>query len=322
MTCRKLLACFLLLGWMSAANPGICFDRQESVPRSVQNKFRDLKTNLRKRSIDLNLILDGGPGKDGIPAIHSPKFVKADEASLQEDMLGIFVDIGSEQRYYPYNILVWHEIVNDFVGNTPLAVTFCPLCGSGIVFNRTVKGEVLRFGVSGLLFESNLLMYDHKTESLWSQSQGEAVVGDYTGISLELMRMQVIPFKELKAKYPQASVLSEDTGYARDYSFYPYGDYETSDELYFPISVQDKRFPAKEMMYVFHLAEKVIAFPVKDLGIEDQSKVIQGQTGNARREGNEILVTLDGRTVPGYYEMWFSWAVHHQKNGIVCRIEK
>jgi hypothetical protein len=279
-------------------------------------------TNLNKRSIDLSLILEGGPGKDGIPAIHSPKFIKVKKSNLGEDILGIFVEIDGEQRYYPYNILVWHEIVNDSIGNTHFVVTFCPLCGSGIVLNRTVKGEDLRFGVSGLLFESNLLMCDHRTESLWSQSRGEAVVGDYTGVTLELIQMQVIPFRELKARYPKARVLSEDTGYARDYSLYPYGDYETNNELYFPISVMDKRFPAKEMMYVFRLAEKVIAFPVKDLGTEDQSKVIEGQKVNARREGYEIYVTADGQAVPGYYEMWFSWAVHHQKNGIVWTFDR
>lgn len=332
MSYRQSLACLLLLGGMFAANPGLfsepgllgshARDGLEAFFGASQKKFQNLKTNLKKRRIDLNLILDGGPGKDGIPAIHSPRFVAVDEANLREDIFGIFVDISGEQRYYPYNILVWHEIVNDTVGNTPLAVTFCPLCGSGIVFGRTVEGHVLWFGVSGLLFESNLLMYDHKTESLWSQSRGEAVVGDYTGTSLELLRMQVIPFKELRAKYPRALVLSEDTGYARDYSFYPYGDYATSDELYFPVSFQDKRFPAKERIYVFRLGEKVIAFSVKDLGTEDKSKVIEGQTVNVRREGHEIRVAVNGRTVPGYHEMWFSWAVHHQKNGIVWRFEK
>jgi hypothetical protein len=332
MTYRKSLLYFFLLGWMFTVSLGISSHpgvldffsnhKQESVPRSVQNKFRDLMTNLNKRKIDISLVLEGGPGKDGIPAIHEPKFVKVKKANLKEDILGIFVDIDGEQRYYPYNILVWHEIVNDSIGNTHFVVTFCPLCGSGIVLNRSVEGEVLRFGVSGLLFESNLLMYDHKTESLWSQSRGEAVVGDYTGTTLELIQMQVIPFKELIAKYLKASVLSEDTGHTRDYSLYPYGDYETNDNLYFPVSVMDKRFPAKEMMYVFRLGEKVVAFPVKSLRSKDRSKVIEGQTVNARREGYEIHVTVDGQTIPGYYEMWFSWAVHHQKNGIVWTFDK
>ncbi|MCI0533252.1 DUF3179 domain-containing protein, partial [bacterium] len=121
-----------------------------------------LRTNTAKTSIPLDKVLGGGPGKDGIPALTNPKFTSVLEAGkvFRDDSLGILVTAGGETRYYPYNILVWHEIANDVVGGKPLVVTFCPLCASAIVFEASVDGEPREFGVSGKLYESNLLMYD------------------------------------------------------------------------------------------------------------------------------------------------------------------
>ncbi len=294
---------------------------QDYVSQSIKTKFRGFKTNLNKRSIDLSLILDGGPGKDGIPAINNPRFVSISETKTKDDVLGILVDIKGKKRYYPYNILVWHEIVNDFFNGMDIVVTFCPLCGSAIVFNAHLEGERLQFGVSGKLYESNLLMYDKRTESLWSQSRGEAVVGIYTGTKLELVKMQLMRFDELKTKYPETRILSEKTGYSRDYSFYPYGDYESTERLYFPVSVQDTRFQAKEIMYVFSLHDKLVAFPADKLGEKRAEKIIEGKTVAVERQGGEINVYVDGKVLPGYYEMWFSWATHHQKNGIVWKMK-
>jgi hypothetical protein len=294
---------------------------QDYVPQTIKTRFGGFKTNLNKRSIDLNLILDGGPGKDGIPAINNPKFISVSEAKTKDDVLGVLVDIKGKKRYYPYNILVWHEIVNDSFNGMDIVVTFCPLCGSAIVFNAHLEGERLQFGVSGKLYESNMLMYDKKTESLWSQSRGEGVVGDYTDIKLDLVHMQLIPFSELKAKYPETKILSEKTGYARDYSLYPYGDYESTDRLYFPVSVQDTRFQAKEIMYVFNLYDKSVAFPADKLGETRVEKAIKGKAVAVERQGGEINVYVDGKILPGYYEMWFSWATHHQKNGIVWKMK-
>ena len=126
-----------------------------------------------------------------------------------------------KSRFYPYSIIVWHEIVNDTFDGIPIAVTFCPLCETGIVFNRRIGESVVTFGVSGLLYESNLLMYDIETESLWSQTLGKAVVGTYTNTQLVRLPIQVITFKEVKEKYPTAHVLSTDTSFNRDYTRNP-----------------------------------------------------------------------------------------------------
>jgi hypothetical protein len=285
--------------------------------------FYDLgfHTNIGRRSVSLDLLLSGGPGKDGIPALTDVEFVATADAGLRDEVRGILVDFEGERRFYPFNILVWHEVLNDSIGDTHFAVTFCPLCGSGIVFDREVGGEVLEFGVSGLLYESNLIMYDQSTHSFWSQSLGEAIVGRYTGTRLEILPMQLLTFEEARRKYPDIRVLSDQTGFARDYARNPYSGYEETESLIFPVSVQDNRFFAKELMYVFRLDETSVAFPLEMLTEEKVEDVLEGRDVEAVREGGEISVTVDGRPVPGYIEMWFSWATQHQEDGLVWALE-
>jgi hypothetical protein len=320
-----LIAVFISPLW-SEPNPGKSGSSltpgQAEITPAIRRQFQGLKTNLFKRSIDLTLVYDGGPGKDGIPAITQPQVVSIDEALLKPGEWGVFVSVKGKHRFYPYNILVWHEIVNDSMEGKSYAVTFCPLCGSAIVFDREVDGEILSFGVSGKLYESNLLMYDDKTESLWSQAMGEAVVGDMTGTKLALVKMLMLTFAEVRNKFPDAQILSVKTGYQRDYGRNPYEGYDRTEALYFPISVQDKKFFAKEMMYVFEVEGKSVTFPVRDLGEKEITKTIKGKSVSARRDGNAINVSVDGQTVAGYYEMWFSWVTHHKRTGIVWNIKE
>ncbi len=280
-----------------------------------------LKTNTAKTSIALEKILDGGPGKDGIPALTNPAFVSQTEAKkfLKDEMEGIKVTVGKTTRFYPYNILVWHEIVNDVVEGKPLVVTFCPLCGSAIVFDA--EGET--FGVSGKLYESNLLMYDKSTESLWSQIIGEAVVGERMGAKLSIYPSQVISFKDLKMRYKGAQVLSAKTGYSRDYSFYPYGGYNESPDTIFPVSVKDNRFPAKEIMYAVNIGNASAAFKFKDLSENPAMLTVGSQKITVIKKDGEVEAKDEsGKIIPGYYAMWFSWAAHHQKDGVVWQKEK
>ena len=285
-----------------------------------------LQTDMNKHSIDVEKILDGGPGKDGIPALDQPAFTKiaAADSSITDDVDGILVTVGKTSRFYPYNIIVWHEVVNDVIEGKHLVVTFCPLCGSAIVYEAEVDGKPEIFGVSGKLYESNLLMYDKATESLWSQVQGDAVVGDKTGAKLALYPSQVLPFKAIREKYPNAQILSVETGYRRSYSVYPYGNYDNTDDILFPVSVTDTRLPAKEIMHVVNFNEHSIAFKVKDLkpGVVAVVDVL-GKTVSARLLDGEIRVTTqEGKELPSYTSMWFAWAVHHQKDGIVWTGDK
>lgn len=278
-------------------------------------------TDTSIASINTDEVLSGGPGKDGIPSIDNPTFISLGEALEIEplDTEGLSVEIDGTARFYPYTILVWHEIVNDVFGETPVAVTFCPLCGSGIVFDRFVNGELLTFGVSGYLWESNLLMFDRENESLWSQAKGESVIGEATGTKLEVVNSELITLEQFKNLYPDGTVLSRDTGHIRAYGFYPYGDYEQNDEYIFPISNTDTRFDGKELLYVVRSGEQSIAFP-RSMLLEKGSAEIITDAGIITAQTNQGTITVSnasGNILPGYHEMWFSWATHNGENGIV-----
>jgi len=285
----------------------------------TQSNSKGLTTDYSKTSIDTTKLLSGGPGKDGIPALNNPTFVAIGEEALEDEVQGVFVERGTDKRFYPYNILVWHEIVNDTIGGEPLAITFCPLCGSAIVFDRVVGGRTLTLGVSGLLYESNLVMFDRETESLWSQVLGRAVVGELLGTELEIESMSVLTYKVLKAKYPDAKVLSQKTGHPRNYTIYPYGDYDENDDIYFPVSVTDARYQAKTIMYVTPFDGRSFAFPITSLPENDKRSVESGGTRLTlfKQDGEITVTTQGGKNLPGYYEMWFSWATHHQADGVV-----
>jgi hypothetical protein len=199
------------------------------VPFTVYSQqFPQFDTNPEIRSIDLNELIEGGPGKDGIPSIDNPKFISQQEASgwLRGRKPVISLSINGETRAYPIQILMWHEIVNDEVGGVPVAVTFCPLCYSAIVFDRRIGGEVHEFGVTGLLRKSDMVMYDRTTESFWQQFSGEALVGDYTGTFLTIVPSQLISFDQFSQAHPNAQVLSRETGYRRNYGENPYAGYD------------------------------------------------------------------------------------------------
>jgi len=285
-----------------------------SIPSSLKNS--SLNVDFSKSSISLDQILSGGPGKDGIPALSKPKFVQQKDSDVADDTQVIYVENNGEEKIYPYNILVWHEIVNDEVGGKQLVITFCPLCGSAIVFDANIDGKNLEFGVSGFLYESNLIMYSREqSETLWSQSLSEAVVGERTGTKLELYPMQLLSFADAKSKYPNAIVMSTNTGYQRDYTGNPYSGYSDSEQTYFPVSVTDKRFPAKEVFFI-----------IPDDGNQSVAVRQNKSDGIYKVPNTRIEVIFDkggieaknkGVTVPGYYEMWFSWATQHQDNGVV-----
>ena len=278
-----------------------------------------LQTNTSISSIPLGDVLAGGPAKDGIPAILDPKFISIAEASewLEDEGLGIIYSSGGITRFYPYAILYWHEIVNDQIAGQNIAVTFCPLCGSAIIFDR---GEDV-FGVSGKLWESNLLMYDKKTETLWSQIIGEAVVGDRTGETLDILDANVISFSELKEGYPGAQVLSKDTGYRRSYGDSPYGNYETNNSLYFPVSSSDDAFHKKELFHIVNVGEKSVGFMRTDLIEAGEAEIeANGQTIRAEVSGESTITitnTSTGEELPGYIAMWFSWVTHVDLDRVV-----
>jgi len=187
-------------------------------------------TDFSKSNVDMARILSGGPPKDGIPSIDNPVFSFAPDTDLKlapHDPV-VSLEIGEDARAYPLEILTWHEIVNDVVDGVPVAVTYCPLCNSAPVFDRRMNGQWLEFGTTGKLKDSNLIMYDRKTESWWQQFTGEAIVGEFTGQKLDLIPARLESWADFKSRHPNGRVLvPNDTGF-RDYGRNPYIGYDTT----------------------------------------------------------------------------------------------
>jgi hypothetical protein len=199
--------------------------------------------------IDPDDLVSGGPPPDGIPPIDDPKFAPASEIDwLGDDEPVLSLTVGDETRAYPLQVMTWHEIVNDRVGGIPVTVTYCPLCNSGVAFERRVAGRLLDFGTSGLLHIDNLVMYDRQTESLWPQLTGQASVGTLTGTQLKAIPMGVVSWKQFRASNPDALVLTRETGFRRDYGRNPYTGYDDPDGdlLVDPPGGTDGRLPVKE----------------------------------------------------------------------------
>jgi len=201
------------------------------------------RTDLTKRSIELSELKSGGPGKDGIPALSHPKFEPIAGANKWLDPKEPVIVVGgaSDVRVYPVQILIWHELVNDEIGGVPILVSYCPLCNSTIVFDRRIDGKPVQFGVSGMLRESDMVMFDRETESLWQQITGEAIVGTHTGKRLPMIPSQTVTFETVAKQYPAAKVLSRNTGHSRQYGKNPYVGYEFGNQLMFPVRTPSLR---------------------------------------------------------------------------------
>lgn len=215
-------------------------------------------------------IVSGGPGRDGIPSLTNPRVVDAAQAAqfLGPDDLVLGVVAGGEARAYPHGILWWHEIVNDVLGGRPIVVSYCPLTGSGMVYDAVIGGAPTNFGVSGLLFDNNLILFDRATQSLWSQMAVASICGRLRGTLPALLPVVQSTWRAWSALHPETGVVSFDTGFRRDYRVYPYGTYDRIDntKLLFPQGFIDERRPLKEL--VLGLADGALAraYPYTGLG--------------------------------------------------------
>lgn len=188
-----------------------------------------LNTDFSKTTVNSSDILSGGPGKDGIPAIDHPQFVKVSaDINITDEEPVIGVVIGDVAKAYPLRILMWHEIVNDKVGDTPVTVTYCPLCNTSIVFDRRLDEKLLDFGTTGNLRHSDLVMYDRQTESWWQQYAGEAIAGKLAGKKLLMIPSRLESFKQFRSRAPKGLVLVPNNPHARNYGANPYVGYDRS----------------------------------------------------------------------------------------------
>lgn len=243
------------------------------------------RTDVAKTLIRLDELIPGGPPKDGIPALRDPKFESVSSAAgwLAPAEPVQVVQHGDQVRGYPLQILLWHELVNDVVGNLPILVSFCPLCNAAVAFDRRMHGVAVEFGVSGLLRNSDLIMFDRPTESLWQQLTGEALVGEHAGRRLEIVGSQVVPFQALAEAFPNARVLGRDTGYRRAYGTNPYAGYEYRSSTIFPAKYRrSASIRPMERLLAFRSGSKTLAYILGDLR---ERRVVSGG-----RRGRDYVV--------------------------------
>jgi hypothetical protein len=291
-----------------------------NIPKHIERLFGD--TDFSKADPDLANALSGGPGKDGIPALDEPKFIPLSEADYPDSIQAIVLKSESGVKIYPYNILTWHEIVNDDFDGTPVAVTFCPLCGSAIVYDRTLPdGTVTTIGVSGSLLESNMIMYDRATENLWQQSTGKTLAGSFHPAALKVFPMQLLTLGEAREAFSDAQILSTKTGHNREYDRNPYAGYETDNRFVFEPSNIDETLNPKEIVVIFRSEDETpIAIPwlkLRELKLTNQT--VKGTDYNfVVSDSSELTITDgDGNNYPFYFEMWFSFAAQHETGELI-----
>ena len=226
----------------------------------------DWRTDFTKHTVPLEEIVSGGPPKDGIPAIDRPKFVAISEADgwLGEREPVVVSSVGNHAKAYPLQILVWHEIVNDVVGDVPVVITYCPLCNTALAFERLLDETLLDFGTTGRLRHSDLVMYDRQTESWWQQATGEGIVGAYAGRRLTFISAPIVSWRDFKRTYPAGLTLSRDTGHRRSYGRNPYAGYDDpggSPWARFFGREADDRLPAMERVVAISTGKIAVAYP-------------------------------------------------------------
>ncbi len=282
--------------------------------------------DLERATIPRDEIRGGGPPKDGIPALTEPATLSAGEARYLKPTDRVAgLSLGGEARAYPLRILTWHEVVNDTLGGSPVAVTYCPLCDSVVAFDRRTPEGVKEFGVSGLLYNSNVLLYDRggQPEALWSQLMAKSVSGAKPGTELRTLPVEIATWAEWRARHPGTTVLSPDTGHGRDYGNDPYAGYFARPGLMFPVRPTNERLPEKARVLGVWLPDGTAkAYPVSAFG--------------RRRGPIEIRDDVGGRTVTiGYdpaskslrvveapegvrwaYSFWFAWYAFHPETAL------
>jgi len=262
-------------------------------------------------------IVRGGPPRDGIPSLKEPQFVAADEADYlgtKDRVLGI--DRNGERRAYPVRILNYHEVVNDNVGGETIVITYCPLCGTGMAFVGTVGERPLEFGVSGLLYNSDVLMFDRQTESLWSQIKKLAINGPLKGSALEQVALSHTTWQDWRTRHPDTTVLSNDTGYRRNYEVDPYPNYGRDQKLYFPVSKTSRAYKRKELVMGLEINQQFRAYPFKELkaGPTRFSDTFQGEQFEVLyHPANATARIMDdsGQEIPTTLAFWFAWYAFH-----------
>lgn len=298
-----------LSGGVQSSDDGVTVvsdDPRSALGGQVGQATEPWPTDWTRQTIGLDELLLGLPRvdpRDGIPPIDRPRFEPIAQASwLGEREPGALVRFNDEVRFYPLSILTRHELINDRYGDIPVAVSFCPLCNTALSFDTRVDGQALRFGVSGLLRNSDLVMWDDATTTLWQQVTGEAIVGELAGTQLDLIPTAIVSYGDALESFPDALSLAQDTGFGIAYGANPYESYSSSPQPFLFDGEPDPRFPALSRVVGVVLddgdgesANKGYPFSLieEELAINDEV----ADTPIAIWWGGDTADALDGRTI-------------------------
>ena len=317
MRLRSLIIAFVLFA------ASTLFAAAEDAPGDWRYEWPD--TDFTQSSVSFADILSGGPPKDGIPALSDPKFhpVSAEsDLTPREPVIALRLD-GSDAiaRAYPVRYLMWHEIVNDDVDGAPLAITYCPLCNSSVVFDRRLNGQVYEFGVSGKLRHSDMIMYDRQTESWWQQFTGEAIVGEMLGARLTMLPSLLQSWGAFQEAHPDGLVMSRPAGWLRDYGANPYVGYDSGgwpflyrgdrpphgiEPLARVVRVGDRAWPLTRLAEATEIAEDGLRLTWR----EGQASALDQRNLAKGREVGDIEVVDAGSGAPVVHEVTFAFAFH------------
>lgn len=296
-----------------------------SLPPSSASAKQVKGFDLTDSLIPPELIMDGGPPRDGISSIDSPNFVDQSMAfHLYDNDMVLGIAINGKAKAYPIHILTHHEIVNDSLQGQYFAITYCPLCGSAIAFNTNWKTGYLQFGVSGLLYNSDLLLYDRNTESLWSQILGQAITGPFKGTKLPLLPVENTTWKDWRSRYPNGVVLSVGSRNSR-YRFNPYPKYDTNNEIHFPVTYQSDLYHPKEKIIGLNANGLAKAYPFSELAkakkplkdvFNEKEIIIHFDQDNQ----SAYIDTTDGQRLTSKTMFWFAWYTFHPNTSVYQNI--
>ncbi|MFU8848342.1 MAG: DUF3179 domain-containing protein [Opitutales bacterium] len=266
----------------------------------------------------------GGPPPDGIPSIDQPQFTPAHAVNfLQDDDIVIGFIHEGEVRAYPFRILTWHEIVNDTVGGLPVAVTYCPLCGTAMIVQRRFDETTLTFGVSGLLYNSDVLMFDRETDSLWSQLGLKSVSGKYVGTEMQWLPSEQMTWAAWKERYPESQVLNLNTGHRRDYFNLPYASYFLSRGTMFPYERNRSDLEPKVWVAGVRHSGAEKAYPLEQLPSGKWLKDTIGEASVTLRytaeNGHFEIRDAQGKVLPAVHVFWFAWQAFYPETALWSR---
>jgi hypothetical protein len=318
-----------------------CGSEEEAAPKhdaELSVSTAGWKTDFSRHVVPLDQFQAGGPGKDGIAAIDEPRFLpvaKVDVIEPNEPVIELV--LRGRARAYPIQILIWHEIVNDEVAGVPVAVTFCPLCNTSVVFDRRVGGQTLDFGTTGNLRNSDLVMYDRQTESWWQQFGGAGLVGRYAGARLEVIPSRIVAWSQFRREHPRGRVLSRDTGHLRSYGQNPYEGYDEvrSGPIFPTRGAGDDRLSPKERVVFVERGDDAVAIPFSILAdrrvvrveVDGHLLVVRWRPGVASALDSPLIalgrdvgtadVRENGRLVDFDQPFWFTVAAFRPNTRVI-----